>query len=391
MQMRKDKKTGNELSALGFGCMRFTKKLGVINQEKAEAEMKCAIEGGVNYFDTAYIYPGSEVCLGKFLAKGYRDKVYVATKLPHYMLKKLSDADKIFDEELKRLQTDYIDYYLIHMLTDIKSFERLKNMGIEEWIKTRKEDGRIRRIGFSYHGGCEGFLEILDAYDWDFCQIQFNYMDENSQAGIRGLKAAAEKGIPVIIMEPLRGGRLAGGLPKSAKEIFKKANPEISPAEWGLKWIWNHPEVTVVLSGMNSISQVEENMSVASNALPNSLTEDELVVYDKVREAINKDVKVPCTGCGYCMPCPYGVDIPTCFRAYNVMASDGWFNGIREYMMCTTFRSKKTNASLCRKCGKCESHCPQSIKIRDELENVKNKMERLPFKVARLASKVVKF
>ena len=391
MQYRKDKKYGNELSVLGYGCMRFTKKHGVIDKEKAEREMYMALENGVNYFDTAYIYPGSEACLGDFLAKGYRDRVYIATKLPHYLVKKIEDADKMFDEELRRLKTDYIDYYLIHMLTDIESFNRIMDMGMDEWIKKRKSDGRIKRIGFSYHGGAEGFIKILNAYDWDFCQIQFNYMDENSQAGISGLNAAAEKGIPVIIMEPLRGGRLADGLPNGAKELFKKANPDLSPAMWGLKWVLNHEAVTVVLSGMNSEEQVKENLKVAEEAKPNMLNDEELSVYDKVRTEINKNLKVPCTGCGYCMPCPHNVDIPTCFRCYNVMASDGWFNGMREYMMNTAFRKVKTNASLCKKCGLCEKHCPQFIKIRDELSNVSKNMEGLPFKIAKAASKLVKF
>lgn len=391
MQYRKDIKHGNNLSALGFGCMRFTKRFGTIDQEKAEKEMTAAINGGVNYFDTAYVYPGSEACLGKFLVKGYRDMVNIATKLPHYLIKNTAEADKIFDEELKRLRTDRIDYYLIHMLTDINSWNRIVDMGIKEWIARRKASGQIIRIGFSYHGGAKGFIDILNAYDWDFCQIQFNYMDENSQAGLSGLKAAYEKGIPVIIMEPLRGGRLTNGLPADAKKVFRKQPQKMSPAEWGLRWIWNHPEATVILSGMNSIEQVEENMRVADTALPDSLTAKDLLVYEEVKNIINKNIKVPCTGCSYCMPCPQGVDIPTCFRCYNVKASDGWFNGIREYLMCTTFRKEKTNASLCKKCGKCEKHCPQAIKIRDELQNVQTDMERLPYKIARTISKLVKF
>ena len=391
MRYREDKRFGNKLSQLGFGCMRFTKKMGASDREKAERELLRAIEGGVNYFDTAYIYPGSEAALGAFLAKGYRDRVNIATKLPHYIVKRISDADKIFAEELSRLQTDYIDYYLMHMLTGIESWERMVNMGIKDWIARHKADGSIKRIGFSYHGGAEGFLKILDAYDWDFCQIQFNYMDENSQAGLSGLRAAASRNIPVIIMEPLRGGRLADGIPKGAKDIFAARPEGRSPAEWGLRWIWNHPEVTVVLSGMNSMEQVEENLRIASETEPDSMSESELAVFDEVRREINKSVKVPCTGCGYCMPCPQGVDIPTCFRCYNVRFSDGWFNGMREYIMCTTLKNVRTNASLCIKCGKCEKHCPQSIKIRDELENVRKKMEGAAYKAVRAASRIVKF
>lgn len=391
MQYRTDPKSGNKLSVLGLGCMRFTKKGMSIDRAKAEKEMEYAIENGINYFDTAYVYPGSEVCVGGFLAKGYRDKVYLATKLPHYLLKNLPDADKIFDEELKRLQTDYIDYYLIHMLTGIESWERICAMGIEDWIDRRKKSGQIKQMGFSYHGGTEDFIKILDAYDWDFCQIQFNYMDENSQAGLRGLNAAAERGIPVIIMEPLRGGRLADGLPSGAAEVFKGAEPKRSPADWGLRWIWNHPQVSVVLSGMNDTAQIEENTRIADSALPDSLTEADFKMFDRVKEKINENVKVGCTGCGYCMPCPRGVDIPTCFRCYNVKASDGWFNGIREYIMCTALKNKRTNASLCIGCGRCEKHCPQGIPIRQELKNTAKAMEGLPYRLATLVSKIVRF
>ena len=391
MQYRIDPKSGNKLSVLGYGCMRFTKKGMSINVEKAEAEMKYAIDLGVNYFDTAYIYPGSEVLLGNFLAKGYRDKVYIATKLPHYLVKNIGDADKIFEEELRRLKTDYIDYYLMHMLTDIGGWERMCDMGIKSWIENRREKGQIKQIGFSYHGNTDNFIKILEAYDWDFCQIQFNYMDEHSQAGLKGLNRAAELGIPVIIMEPLRGGRLADGLPESAKKIFKEVKPDVSPAHWGLRWIWNHPQVSVVLSGMNDIKQIDENVAVANQTQPNSMTKDELEVIDNVRGEIGKVTKVGCTGCGYCMPCPQGVDIPGCFRCYNVKYSDGWFNGLREYFMCTTLRKTKTNASNCIKCGLCEKHCPQSIPIRKELDNVVKEMEKIPYKVARAVSKLVKF
>ncbi|MBR5152884.1 MAG: aldo/keto reductase [Clostridia bacterium] len=391
MQYRLDPKSGNQLSALGYGCMRFTKKKGVIDQEKAEREMLYALEQGVNYFDTAYIYPGSEVALGKFLAKGYRDQVYIATKLPHYTVKTLEQADKIFEEHLTRLQTDRIDYYLIHMLTDIGGWERLCEMGIREWIQQKKESGQIKQLGFSYHGGTPEFLKILEAYDWDFCQIQFNYMDEHSQAGLTGLKRAGELGIPVIIMEPLRGGRLTNGLPANAKKIFDQDARHRSAAEWSLRWIWNHPEVTCILSGMNDMAQVEENVRVAEDAFPNVMTQEEFDVIEKVKGEINAKIKVPCTGCSYCMPCPQGVDIPTCFRCLNVYASDGWFNGLREYFMATTLRKTKTNASLCVGCGKCEAHCPQEIAIRKELKNTVKTLERIPYRVARQVAKLFKF
>ena len=381
MNYRENKINGDKLSALGYGCMRFTKNGPFINQEKAEKELLYAIEHGVNYFDTAYIYPGSEVALGKFLSKGYRDKVYVATKLPHYMYKTVEEMEKCFSEQLKRLQTDYIDYYLIHMLNDKGSWDRLCGIGIKEWIKEKKEKGQIRNIGFSYHGGTSNFKELIDAYEWDFCQIQYNYLDEYSQAGVNGLKYASEKNLPVIIMEPLRGGRLVKNLPKKVKEMFENAKVKRSPAEWSFRWLWNQPEVTVVLSGMNSIEQLEENIRIASETVVGELTDDDFKMFGEVKKEFDKSVKVGCTGCGYCMPCPFGVDIPVCFRSYNNYYTDSRFVGMREYVMCTSLKAKRSNASMCKKCGKCEQHCPQGIKIRDNLEKVKSTMENPIYKI----------
>ena len=383
MQYRTNPKNGDQLSALGFGCMRFTKRGTAIDQEKADRELALALERGVNYFDTAYIYPGSEVCLGKFLAAhGCRERIRIATKLPQYRVKRIEDADKFFTEELQRLQTGYVDYYLMHMLNDAKSWERLCALGIREWINAKKNSGEIRNIGFSFHGGTLQFKALVDAYDWDFCQIQFNYMDEHSQAGIEGLNYAHEKGLPVIIMEPLRGGKLAGALPAAARREFEAARPGRSCADWGLRWIWNHPQVTVVLSGMNDVSQVEENCRIASESLPGLLTEEELAVYGRALNAIRKTTRVGCTGCGYCQPCPKGVDIPTCFAAYNASYADGLFTGLREYLMCTTLRKVRSNAGLCVKCGRCEQHCPQHIAIRDELDNVKKRLENPAYRIA---------
>ncbi len=383
MQYRTNPKNGQQLSALGFGCMRFTRKGGGIDQEKANRELNRALELGVNYFDTAYIYPGSEEALGNFMqAYHCRDRLNIATKLPQYRVKKREDFDTFFDEELRRLKTDHVDYYLMHMMNDARSFERLCELGLKEWIAAKKASGAIRNVGFSFHGGTLQFKALIDAWDWDFCQIQFNYVDEHSQAGIDGLNYAHEKGLPVIIMEPLRGGKLAGLLPKDALHEVERTQPRRSPAEWGLRWVWNHPQVTVVLSGMNDISQVEENCRVASESLPGHLTPEELTLYDRVRGAIAKGVRVGCTGCGYCQPCPKGVDIPMCFSAYNTSFSDSLFSGMREYMMCTTLRKVRSNAGLCVKCGRCEQHCPQHIPIRDMLDKVKRRMENPVYKVA---------
>lgn len=392
MQYRENPRNHQSLSILGYGCLRFLRKGGVIDQKKAEEEMRLAIERGVNYFDTAYTYPGSEEALGTFLAKGYRDKVNIATKLPHYYIKKEGDMERFFQEELKRLKTDHVEYYLMHMLNDIAAWERLTEMGIQEWIQEKKAEGRIWNIGFSFHGGTENFIKVLDAYDWDFCQIQYNYMDEHSQAGRRGLLRAAEKGIPVIIMEPLRGGRLVQGLPSSAKKIIEQASPRRTAAEWGLKWLWNQPQVTVVLSGMNDTTQVEENVRIASEATEDSMTPEELEIIEKIKSEINKYVKIPCTGCGYCMPCPRGVDIPVAFQTYNTSYTDSYFQGLKAYFMCNALRTNHTGASNCIKCGKCKRHCPQEINIPEELVKVKRRMENPMYKVARMvAGKIGKY
>lgn len=391
MKYRKNPKTGEMLSVLGYGCMRFSKKGAVVDQEKAEKEMIYAIENGVNYFDTAYIYPGSEVALGKLLAKGYRDKVYVATKLPHYFIKKTADLDKYFHEQLQRLQTDVIDYYLIYMLSDVRVWQRLKTLGILEWIERKKSAGQIRHIGFSFHGGTQSFIDLVDAYDWDFCQIQFNYLDEYNQAGIKGLQYAADKGLPVIIMEPLRGGKLAHALPPSAMQIFQRFHPAKSPAEWALRWVWNHPEATVVLSGMNSMNQVIENTAIASEVEPNTLTDEEKNMIAQVKQEWNKNVKVPCTGCGYCMPCPYGVDIPVCFDALNTRYTENWFAAFKQYLMCTTMKTTPSNASNCRRCGRCEKLCPQQIKIMSELDTVKKILENPLYPITKFFMKFGKF
>lgn len=378
----------NDLSILGFGCMRLPKRGTGIDMKEARREIGYAISHGVNYFDTAYIYPGSEAALGRILAEnGWRDKVCIATKMPHFLIKSVDGLEKLFQEQLKRLRTDHIDNYLMHMLPDIKVWEHLCSLGIREWISEKKSSGQIRRIGFSYHGNTANFIQLLDAYDWEFCQVQYNYMDEHSQAGRKGVRYAAGKGIPVVIMEPLRGGRLVNNLPPKARRLFDRALPKRSPAEWGLRWLWDQPEVSVVLSGMNSMDMVKENIRIASQVHAGELTKVDHLLYRKVRKAINEKIKVPCTGCGYCQPCPFGVDIPGAFRCYNVRYTDNWFVGMREYIMCTAMKARPTNASLCRKCGKCEQHCPQHIPIRQQLDQVKKHMEGPVYKVASLVTR----
>ena len=362
--------------------MRFTKKGGRIDLEKTGQEVMEAIRSGVNYFDTAYIYAGSEGALGEILRQNdCRGEVKIATKLPQYLIKNRDSIEKCFREELRRLNTDYIDYYLMHMLTDVASWEKLKAMGIEEWIRGKKESGQIRNIGFSYHGNTEMFLRLVDAYDWDFCQIQYNYMDENSQAGRKGLHYAASKGIPVIIMEGLRGGRLADRMPENEQEFFRKEGMGRTPAEWALRWLWDQSEVTCVLSGMNSIEMVRENVRTASSASPGEFTEADFRFIGKVRDLIGENTKVGCTGCGYCQPCPQGVDIPLAFRCYNERFTDGKFTAMREYIQCGLLRKHPVIASRCVGCGKCEKHCPQNLHIRKELKNVEKELETPVFRL----------
>lgn len=363
MQYRNDR-YGNPISALGFGCMRFTRKGGSFDVAKAEKEVLRAVELGVNYFDTAYLYVGNEACLGEILSRNHlREKVHIATKLPQYKIASAEAIEACFQEELRRLQTDYIDYYLMHMLTDIASWERLEKLGIRDWIARKKQEGAIRQIGFSFHGNTEMFLKILNAYDWDFCQIQYNHMDENAQAGRKGLRAAAEKGIPVIIMEPLRGGRLVELLPEKARALMERHTPRRSPAEWALRWLWNQPEVTCVLSGMNSLEMVEENCRVASESRAGEFGPEEETFFEELRRVINEKMKVGCTGCGYCLPCPRGVDIPGIFRCYNELYTESRFAGWKEYVQVIGFRRDPGFASQCVGCGKCRQHCPQGIDI----------------------------
>ncbi len=375
---------GDQLSVLGYGCMRFTRKNGVIDLAKAEAELTAAIDGGVNYLDTAYIYPGSEAAVGKILEKNAcRNRVYIATKLPQYLIKSTAGMGKTFREELSRLRTSYIDYYLMHMLTDVASWEKLERLGVREWIAEKKRRGEIRHIGFSFHGNTQMFLKILDAYDWDFCQIQYNYMDENAQAGRQGLEAAARKGLPVIIMEPLRGGRLANRLPPGALKAIDMHPRHISAAEWAFQWLWNQPAVSCVLSGMNSLEMIQENLRSAARSGANSFTEEDFALIDHLRQSISETTRVNCTGCGYCMPCPQGVDIPGSFRCLNVIDIDGRRKAEKEYWQVTAVRKIPGSASRCIGCGRCERHCPQSIPIRQMLKVAANELETPFYRIGR--------
>ncbi len=389
MKYRKNLKNGEDLSILGYGCMRFPS-----DYELTKKQVIHAIENGINYFDTAYIYGGgkNEGILGRILEEsGYRNKVKIATKLPPFMVKNIQDAEKIFQKQLERLRTDRIDYYLIHMLSDLNGWERLKNLGIIEWISNKKKEGKIINIGFSYHGGPVEFKKIIDDYNWEFCQIQYNYLDENNQAGKSGLLYAANKDIPVIIMEPLRGGSIVKDLPEEVNNIWRSHPSKRSAADWALRWIWNHKEVTSVLSGMNDMTQIEENIRIASEVEPLELSKEDLAQFSKAKAIISSKTKVNCTGCAYCMPCPKGVDIPNCFSLYNEKYAVKKGGSFIKYLQSTgAWSNKPSYASLCVKCGKCEKHCPQNIPIREKLDEVSSKMEGIFFKpVVKISKKIM--
>ncbi len=381
MIYRKDK-SGNEISELGYGCMRFSRKGAGIDLEKAEQEIMTAFKAGVNYYDTAYIYPGSEVALGEIVARnGIRDKIRIATKLPQYLIGSTAQIEKYFQEQLSRLKTDYIDYYLMHMLTDIASWHKMKDLGILQWIEEKKASGAIRNLGFSFHGDTDMFLQILNDYDWDFCQIQYNYLDEHTQAGRRGLETAYEKGIPVIIMEPLRGGKLVNLLPDKAKKCIEEHPNKWSAAEWALRWLWDQPGVTCILSGMNSVEMVEENCRIASEASVGSFTQADQDTIEQLRALIKENVKIGCTGCRYCMPCPKGVDIPGLFQCYNKIYTENKADARHEFAQVIGLRKDPGFADQCVECGKCESHCPQHIEIRKMIKVADKELRPFYYKI----------
>lgn len=379
MLYRKFPRCRHDLSILGFGCMRLPPAEGQqvggkIDEQKATAMIRAAIDGGVNYIDTAYPYHNgeSETVVGKALGEGYRDQVFLATKLPSWLVTSREDMDRYLDEQLAKLATDHIDFYLLHGL-GAETWANLSRLGVLEFLDSARADGRIRHPAFSFHDEFPVFREIVDAYPWTFAQIQYNYMDEQYQAGTEGVRYAAERDLGIVVMEPLRGGLLSGDVPAIRKHL-RSAPVRRTPSEWGLRWVWDHPEVTVVLSGMSAMEQVEENLACAAQGLPNSLSPEERAVVEKMRDTFASRVKIPCTGCRYCMPCEQGVDIPSCFMYYNqaytydarekatgvyLWALDGSFSGgIPGY------------ASCCVQCGECEEKCPQHFPIREYLQDV---------------------
>ncbi len=381
MLYRKMPKNGDELSVLGFGCMRLpVKEDGTIDEERATRQVRYAVDQGVNYIDTAWPYHmgESEPFLGRALEAGYREKVRLATKLPSWTIKKKEDMDRILNSQLERLKTDHIDYYLVHGLVGLL-WDKMENLEVLDFLDRAKADSRIVNAGFSFHGTIDDFKQIVDAYPWTFCQIQYNFLDEKNQAGTEGLEYAASKGLGVIIMEPLRGGKLTNLVPPEIHEIWNKASVKRTPAEWALRWIWNHPEVTIVLSGMNEESHIEENLKIASEANPNSLTDTELNLVKRAEQKYRQLMKTACTGCRYCLPCPSGVDIPGCFEIYNNFYLSG--NESEAKLMYAAkpggiIRGDVPGyASQCIQCGQCVEKCPQHLDIPSLLEAVKEKFE----------------
>ncbi|MGJ3522201.1 aldo/keto reductase [Nitratidesulfovibrio sp. D1] len=374
-------KNGDTLSALGFGCMRLPMRDGKVDEARAIAQIRSAIDGGVNYVDTAWPYHNgeSEIVLGKALRDGYREKVRVATKLPSWLVEDRADMDRYLDAQLERLGVSCIDYYLVHAL-DGPLWDTVHGLGVLEFLEAAKADGRIANAGFSFHGLAEDFKRIIDAYPWVFCQIQYNYLDETYQAGTEGLRYAAGKGIGVIIMEPLRGGNL--GLitaPPAVQAIWDESPVRRTPVEWALRWIWNHPEVTVVLSGMNEEAHIAENLAIAGSAEAGAMSPRDLELVARASAKYRELMKVRCTGCGYCMPCPMGVAIPMCFETYNKMHM---FGNIEEGKFLYAMRMSGEiggegpgYASQCVACGQCVENCPQHIAIPDVLAELAAELE----------------
>lgn len=376
MEKRKLEKLGIETSLLGFGCMRFpTTKEGKIDEPEAERMLDKAIAEGVNYIDTAYPYHGgeSELVVGRVLKKYDRSSFYLATKLPCWEVHKTEDIDRLFQEQLDKLQTEYIDFYLMHALNRGR-FDDMVKLGCIEKLEQFQREGKIKYLGFSFHDGYDAFEYILNYRDWDFCQIQLNYMDTEEQAGMKGYALAEKKNVPLVIMEPIKGGSLAA-FAEDITEIFRKLDEKASIASYALRWVGSLPNVKVILSGMSTMDQVEDNLKTFADFKP--LSEQEKKTIDEIVALINSRVQNGCTGCRYCMPCPAGVNIPGCFSAWNRYHMYQNYNVVR--WQWETELGEKQQAKNCIRCGKCEQSCPQKLSIREDLKKVQADLDKREF------------
>ena len=370
MNYRKMPKSEDKLSVLGFGCMRFpTTKDGKIDEEQSLAMLHEAYRAGVNYYDTAWGYhdEGSEPFVGKFLSQIDRDKVFVATKLPCWLVKTRADMDDFLEKQLKRLQTDHIDYYLLHALNK-KSWNTVHELGVLDFLEQAKASGKIRYIGFSFHDDYDTFANIVQSWDWDFTQIMLNYLDTDYQAGLKGFRLAVSKNMGVISMEPLRGGKLVHHIPPEVEEVWESAKNTQSPVQRALTWVWDKPECTLLLSGMSSLEQVRQNIELSQNAEANVLSDAEQHIYSKAREAYLSRIPYLCSECRYCMPCPYGVNIPANLGQYAEALMFEDKNSKEAYL---SFIPEKMRANQCVECGECLSKCPQQIDIPKWMQTIK--------------------
>lgn len=396
MQYRQMPGSEEKLSVLGYGCMRLPTKgrnARAIDVEKASQQIRDAIDQGVNYLDTAWPYHMgvSESFIGEHILKnGYREKVYIATKLPCMLIRKKEKIREYFEKQLEKLQVEYIDYYLLHAL-DGPTWDRMKDLGIFDFMEEIKSNGKVKHMGFSFHGKKEDFMRICDEYDFDFAQVQFNILDKSFQAGIEGIEYAHEKGMGIIIMEPLRGGSLVGKIPKEVQKIYDESPIKRSAADWALRWIWNHPAVTVVLSGMNDDVHINENIMIASNALPDNLTEQELDIVERVRNTYHRLLQIGCTGCAYCMPCPAGIDIPGALKNLNNYHMFSKSEARMFHLMMagvSTDDGKAHWTNKCIDCGKCEKACPQHLAIRQAFKQIQKDLERPTLKAVASVGRV---
>ena len=377
MLYRKLGSTDEKVSILGFGCMRLPIISGQydnVDVDIAIPLIRKAINNGVNYLDTAYPYHNgqSEKVIAEALKEGYREKVLIADKLPSWLIEKRTDMDQYLQKQLDRLQTNQIDFYLLHSVKE-DYWTKLESLGVLEFLDNAVNDGRIKYTGFSFHGELELFFDVIDSYNWDICQVQYNIVDENFQAGREGISYASNQGIGVAIMEPLRGGTLVKNVPDEVQEIYAEASSERTPAEWALKYLWDQEEIDLVLSGMTSFKDLDENLKIAEKGFPDSLNPEEKMIIREVRSAYRLRKKIDCTQCGYCMPCSSGVDIPGNFQELNhaYMFQDIENSRMNYYMLL----KEDERASNCTECGECEKLCPQMIPIQETLKKIKKTFE----------------